>query len=93
MIVHLKLMLLGRGGGDVKSEAVEAKPSTLQEISEFDTDTLFDKIGKLFDLKTGFMVTDIQFNIATDASELKLDIENNASELKSDMTNLKSDLK
>ena len=60
-----------RGGGDVKIDIVESEPSTSQETRKIDTDTLFDKIGKLFELKTGGMISDLKLNIATSALALK----------------------
>ena len=64
---------------------------------ELSADTLFEKIGKVFDVKAGFMISDIKRNMANNASTLKSDIENNVSTLKSDIENsaiaLKSDLK
>ena len=82
MRVHLKLVKKNRGrgggGGNIKSEEVELKPSTSQQVSKVDTGTLFDKIGQLFEIKMGCMLADLKSNIATNVrtlkTELKLDI-------------------
>ena len=89
------------GGDEIKTETVDLKPSTSQGASKIVTDTIFGKIGKLFQLKTGGMVIDLKLNIATGAftskTELKLDsaslkaiVEKNVNELKSDINELKS---
>ena len=94
--VHLRLVNKKRERGDVKIEIVESKPSTSQEASKIDTDTLFDKIGQLFALKTGGMVSDLKLNIATSAltlkNELKLDNASLKTELKSDNASLRADV-
>ena len=49
MRAHLTLVK-NQGGGDNKSEKIEVKPSSSKETGKIDTDTLFDKIGQLFEL-------------------------------------------
>ena len=79
--------------GNIKVETAESESSTSQDTNKLDSNTLFDKIGELFDMKTKFMASDIKLNIATNAETLKSDITTLKSELKSDMTTLKSEHK
>ena len=48
---------------DAKSEVSEAETSPSQEVRNMSVDTLFKKIGKVFDLKAGFIILDIKCNI------------------------------
>ena len=48
-------------------------------------DTLCKKIGKVFDIKASFMISDIKCNLADNAGTLKSDIENSTIALKSDL--------
>ena len=48
-------------------------------------DTLFEKIGKVFDVKAGAMISDIKFDITNNTKDIKLDIENSAGVLKSEI--------
>ena len=66
---------------NVKVKNVTLNPSTSQDTDKLERNTLFDKIGELFEIKMKFMT-----------SEMRSDIANNAKEIKSDMTNLISDM-
>ena len=83
---------------NVKVENVTLNPSTSQDTDELERNTLFDKIGELFDIKTKIMTLGMINEISNNAKEMKLDIatnvnkmndkrDDNAKEMKSDIKN------